>query len=78
MIILSYQVGTTNRPYFYRIWVSHPLPLAKVSFFLTDSISARVFSELVIDIHKRFFASCSGCSLVSRKNNDFFRKWPVT
>ena len=57
MIILSYQVGTTNRPYFYRIWVSHPLPLAKVSFFLTDSISARVFSELVIDIHKRFFAS---------------------
>jgi len=51
---------------------------AKVSFFLTDIISARGFSELVVGIDKRFFASCSWWSLVSRKNNDFFRKWSIT
>ena len=50
----------------------------KVSFFLTDIISARGFSELVAGIDKRFFVSCSWWSLVSRKNNDFFRKWSIT
>ena len=34
--------------------------------------------ELGKGINKRFLASCSWLSVVSRKIIDFFRKWPVT
>ena len=57
--------------------IHHTLKLNFRSVFLTDTISARVFSKLVIDIDKRFFASCSWLSLVSWKNNDFSRKWSI-
>ena len=47
-------------------------------FFFNSWISATGFSELGPGINKRFFASCSWWSLVSRKIIDFFRKWSVT
>ena len=50
----------------------------KVSFFLTDSTSATGSEELGLGIDKRFFASYSWWSLVSRKIMDFFRKWSMT
>ena len=46
--------------------------------FFNGIISATSFSELGPGIDKRFFASCSWLSLVSRKNKDFFRKWSVS
>ena len=47
-------------------------------FSFNGIISATGFSGLRPDMDKRFFASCSWLLLVSRKNNDFSRKWSMT
>ena len=50
------------------------IAMIKVSFFLTETNSARGLEELGPDIDKRTFASCSWLFLVCGKNIDFFRK----
>ena len=50
----------------------------EVSFLLTGSTSAKSSEELGGDMDKRTFASCSWWCLVSRKNIDFFPKWPIS
>ena len=57
--------------------ISFQLAILRSGFF-NGIISARGFSELGLGIDKRFFASYSWLSLVTRKNNDFFRKWSVS
>ena len=52
------------------------IPLQNIS--VADSTSAKTSEKLGPGMDKRFFVLYSWWSLVSRKNSNFFRKWPMT